>query len=125
MADEDQIEAEATTQVEQDDRPIKEILKESARNYTRAKGRQAFFWALKNLKAQDKEKGKKTKIPKKSVSALRPGDLTEHGQVVQVGKHPTERGSYQVTFMGDRGSIFESYGGRDKVIVVSRREIKS
>jgi hypothetical protein len=125
VANEDQIEIQATAEVENDDRPIKEIIKDSAKKYARAKGRQAFFWAVANMKAQDKEKGKKTKIPKKSVSALRPGDLTEHGQVVQVGRHPTERGSYQVTFMGDQGSLVENYGGRDKLIVVSRREIKS
>jgi hypothetical protein len=131
VSDEDKIEAEAEKEVEaeaSDDRPIKEIIKEASKAAAKAQGRRLFFYIVKNMKAQGKEKGKSPKsvrIPQKAISALRPGDVTEYGQVAQVGKHVIEKGAYQVTFVGERGSDVRVMPGKEKVKVVSRREIKS
>lgn len=131
MSDEDKIEKAAEAEVEEesgDDRPIKEIIKEAAKNAAKAQGRRLFFYIVKNMKAQGKENGKSVKsvkIPQKAISSLRPGDVTEYGQVAQVGKHVIEKGAYQVTFVGDRGSDVRVMPGKERVKVVSRREIKS
>lgn len=128
MSDEDKIEKEAEESVEGDDRPIKEILKEAAKSAAKAQGRRLFFYIVKNIKAQGKEKGKSAKsvkIPQKSISALRPGDVTEYGQVIQVGKSVIEKNHYQVTFSGDSGYDVQTLPGKNKVKVVSRRSIKA
>lgn len=127
MSDEDKIEAEAEESVESDDRPIKEIMKDAAKAAAKAQGRRLFFYIVKNIKAQGKKDGKKVKsvrIPQKTIAALRPGDVTEYGQVAQVGKSPIEKNHYQVTFTGERGSDVRVMPAKEKVMVVSRRAIK-
>lgn len=130
MSDEDKIEKDAEEEVEEevDERPIKTIIYESSKAAAKAQGRKLFFYIVKNMKAQGVKDGKKpksVKIPVKAVAALRPGDVTEYGQVAQVGKHVIEKNAYQVTFLGDRGSDVRVMPAKEKVKVVSRRSIKA
>jgi hypothetical protein len=127
VSDEDKIEKEAEESVEGDDRPIKEIIKEASKSFAKAQGRKAFFWAVKSIKAQAKRDGKsprRVRIPQKAVASLRPGDVTEYGQVVQVGKSSIKKNHHEVTFSGDRGSDRRIMPSKEKVMVVSRREIR-
>jgi hypothetical protein len=121
------VENEAETEIERDDRPIKEIMKEASREFAKAKGRQAFFFAVKLLKAKAKDDNKSVKsvrIPKKRASALRPGDVTEKGEVKQVGKSPIEKNKMEITFLGERGVDVVLVESNTQYEVVERRSIK-
>ncbi|QDH94001.1 hypothetical protein SEA_EVY_150 [Streptomyces phage Evy] len=123
----DSEETKAESEVEQDGRPIKEIIKDSAKNYARAKGRQAFFWAVKNMKAQGKAKGKSArsvKVPTKKASALRIGDLTAKGELKNSQTSPIDKKKMELTFIGDSGVVFETVDKNQTYKVVSRRDIK-
>lgn len=123
----DSEESKAESEVEQDDRPIKEIIKESAKNYARAKGRQAFFWAVKNMKAQGKAKGKSAKsvkVPTKKASALRIGDLTAKGELRNSQVSPIDKKKIELTFVGDSGVVRDIVDKNETYKVVSRRDIK-
>ncbi|UVK61228.1 hypothetical protein SEA_ANGELA_155 [Streptomyces phage Angela] len=127
IGDNEETKAEEDVESEVDDRPIKEIIKESAKAYARAKGRQAFFWAVKNMKAQGKSKGKSAKsvkIPTKKASALRVGDLTAKGEVKGIQVSPINKKSMEITFVGDSGVVFETVDKNTTYKVVSRRDIK-
>ncbi|QRI46125.1 hypothetical protein SEA_WATERMOORE_154 [Streptomyces phage Watermoore] len=120
-------ETAAEAEVTQDDRPIKEIIKDSAKAYARAKGRQAFFWAVKNMKAQAKEKGKdpkSVKVPTKKASALRVGDLTAKGELRNSQVSPIDKKKMELTFIGDSGVVYETVDKNTSYKVVSRREVK-
>lgn len=123
----DSEESKAESEVEQDDRPIKEIIKESAKNYARAKGRQAFFWAVKNMKAQGKAKGKNpksVKVPTKKASALRVGDITAKGELRNSQAALLDKKKIELTFVGDSGVVYETVDKNATYKVVSRRDIK-
>jgi hypothetical protein len=120
-------EAAAEVEVEQDDRPIKEIIKDSAKSYAKAKGRQAFFWAVKNMKAQAKSKGKSpksVKVPTKKASALRIGDLTAKGELRNSQISPIDKKKIELTFIGDSGVVYETVDKNAAYKVVSRRDVK-
>jgi hypothetical protein len=124
---EDQIEAEVEDEIEEDDRPIKTIVADAAKAYAKAKGRAMFFAAVKSVKARGKSGGKpvkKVRIPSKSASALRIGDITVHGQVITVGRSPLKRNEYTVAFNGDNGVTEMSVSSNEKFKVVERREVK-
>lgn len=120
-------EATAEAEVEQDDRPIKEVIKDSAKAYAKAKGRQAFFWAVKNMKAQAKSKGKNpksVKVPTKKASALRVGDLTAKGELRNSQISLLDKKKVELTFIGDSGVVYETVDKNASYKVVSRREVK-
>ena len=124
----DSEETSAETEVEQDDRPIKEIIKDSAKAYARSKGRQAFFWAVKNMKAQAKAKGKSpksVKVPTKKASALRIGDLTSLGELKNSQVSPLDKKKMELTFIGDSGVRRVIVDKNESYKVVSRRDIKA
>lgn len=123
----DNEESAAEVEIAEDDRPIKEIIKDSAKNYARAKGRQAFFWAVRNMKAQAKASGKNpksVKVPTKKASALRIGDLTAKGEVRGIQASPINKKAMEITFVGDSGVIFETVDKSTSYKVVSRREVR-
>lgn len=123
----DSEESKAESEVEQDDRPIKEIIKESAKAYGRAKGRQAFFWAVKNLKAQGKARGKSAKsvkVPTKKASQLRIGDLTAKGELRNSQVSPIDKKKMELTFVGDSGVVRDIVDKNETYKVVSRRDIR-
>jgi hypothetical protein len=120
-------EASAEAEVEQDDRPIKEIIKDSAKAYVNAKGRQAFFWAVKNMKAQAKSKGRSpgsVKVPSKKASSLRVGDLTSLGELKNSQVSPIDKKKMELTFIGDSGVNRVIVDKNESYKVVSRREVR-
>jgi hypothetical protein len=120
-------EVEAEVEVEQDDRPIKDIIKDSAKAYAKAKGRKAFFWAVKNMKAQAKGKGKSpksVKVPTKKASALRIGDLTANGELKNSQVSPINKKMMELTFISDDGVVRRIVDKNTSFKVVSRRDIK-
>lgn len=123
----DDVESEVEASIEADDRPIKEIIKEASRQFARAKGRQAFFFAVKLVKLKGKDNGKSVKavkIPSKKASDLRPGDITSEGEVKQVGRSPVDKNSMEISFLGERGVSFQTVPSKQKYDVLERRSIK-
>lgn len=113
-----------------DGRTIKEIVKEASKEYAKAKGRALFFWGWKKIKAEKREKSGdpkkriKLRLPDKRVSSLRPGDITEFGEVRMVGTSPVQKGHYEVTFVGDRGVSVQTLKGTAGMPVIERRSIR-
>ncbi|QGH76437.1 hypothetical protein SEA_DAUBENSKI_151 [Streptomyces phage Daubenski] len=111
-----------------DGRPIKEIVKDAAKAYAKAKGRQAFFAAVKLMKAKQKEQGKSNtsgvKAMQKKASQLRVGDITSDGEVLTVGRSPVDKKQYEVVFMGSSGSDRQIVDQNTKYEVVERRSIR-
>jgi hypothetical protein len=112
-----------------DGRPIKEIVKEATKAYARAKGRQAFFAAVKLMKAKEKEKGGEKKNTKgvrtmnKKASALRVGDVTAEGEVKQIGTSPVDRKKMEITFLGSSGAVRHVVNKSETYKVVERRSV--
>ncbi|QDK02988.1 hypothetical protein KNU71_gp129 [Streptomyces phage Braelyn] len=133
MSDATEAESKAEEEISHsldDGRPIKEIVKDAAKAYAVAKGRQAFFAAVKLMKAKEKEKGgekkntKGVKAMQKKASQLRVGDITSKGEVLTVGKSPVDRKQFEIVFMGPSGSDRQVVDQNTKYEVVERRSIR-
>lgn len=135
MSDAAEAEKKAEEEIEDsldDGRPIKEIVKDAAKAYAVAKGRQAFFAAVKLMKAKEREKGsdpkkKNTtgvKAMNKKASALRVGDITGAGEVKQIGTSPVDRKSMEIVFLGPNGTDRQIVDKSTKYSVVERRSIR-
>lgn len=124
---EDKAEEEISDSLD-DGRPIKEIVKDAAKAYAVAKGRKAFFAAVKLMKAKEKEKGGKNtkgvKAMQKKASQLRVGDITSNGEVLTIGKSPVDRKKFEIVFMGSSGSDRRVVDQNTKYEVVERRSIR-
>jgi len=133
VSDAAEAESKAEEEIEQsldDGRPIKEIVKEAAKAYAVAKGRKAFFAAVKLMKAKEKEKGgekkntRGVKAMNKKASALRVGDITDAGEVKQIGVSPVDKKKMEIVFMGPSGSDRQVVDKNEKYDVVERRSIR-
>jgi hypothetical protein len=135
VSDASEAESKAEEEIEDsldDGRPIKEIIKDATKAYARAKGRQAFFAAVKLMKAKEKEKGgdpkkkstKGVKAMQKKASQLRVGDITSDGEVITIGKSPVNKKNFEIVFMGSGGSDRQIVDQNTKYDVVERRSIR-
>jgi hypothetical protein len=115
-----------------DGRPIKEIIKDATKAYAVAKGRQAFFAAIKLMKAKEKAKSgdpktkntRNVKAMQKKASQLRVGDITDAGEVVTIGKSPVNKKNFEIVFMGSGGSDRQIVDQNTRYDVVERRSIR-
>lgn len=135
MSDASEAESKAEEEIEDsldDGRPIKEIIKDATKAYARAKGRQAFFAAVKLMKAKEKDKGgdpkkkstKGVKAMQKKASSLRVGDITDSGEVLTIGRSPVNKKQFEIVFMGSGGSDRQIVDQNTKYDVVERRSIR-
>lgn len=135
MSDASEAESKAEEEIEDsldDGRPIKEIIKDATKAYAVAKGRQAFFAAVKLMKAKEKGKAsdpkkkntKGVKAMQKKASSLRVGDITDAGEVLTVGRSPVDKKQFEIVFMGSGGSDRQIVDQNTKYNVVERRSIR-
>lgn len=135
MSDASEAENKAEEEIEDsldDGRPIKEIIKDATKAYAVAKGRQAFFAAVKLMKAKEKGKAsdpkskntKGVKAMQKKASSLRVGDITDAGEVITVGRSPVNKKQMEIVFMAPGGSDRQIVDQNAKYDVVERRSIR-
>lgn len=107
------------------ERGLRERMKEDLKNYSRAKGIQAYEAAKTYLSNKSKAEKKGTFKPKsKKISQLSPRDLTPKGEVLQIGRSPVDRRSHEITFLTNKGTVVTSLSSNDKIDVIGKGEVK-
>ncbi|AIW02636.1 hypothetical protein AXJ18_gp138 [Streptomyces phage Jay2Jay] len=109
----------------QDERGLRERMKDDFAAYRKAKGIQAYEAAKRYLVSKAKVEKKKAPAGKqKKISALNPRDLTPEGEVLQVGRSPIKKSEYDVTFMTGSGTVRKTFSGSDKIDVIGQGEVR-